>query len=214
MAKPRFQYPEAMRKSYRRRLMLIARDTRRRLNRLQNLGMSSAQFESAALDVKADVLLEHQELTARWFTRTMTARSRRDFLRLMGKRSRLDDSDLVRQFYLRQFGVIESLVDKLVQAAIIHYANTGTMRQFLWRPHAARAAFYAQDQVGVTYNDVTRLRARYEGSDRYVWVRTTSAHPRDFHLDRVGKTYSWDDLEDPPGKLPNCKCTARPVFPE
>jgi hypothetical protein len=213
MSKPRFQYPEALRKGYRRRLMLIARDTRRRLNRLQDLGLSSAQFESAALDVKTQVLLEHTEKTARWMTENVATRSRRDFRRLLNRGSRVDDSDLVRQFYLRQYGVIESLVDKLVQAAIGHYAATGSMRKFNWKPHAYRARFYAQDQVGQAYNDITRLRARHEGSDRYVWVRTTSAHPRDFHLDRVGKTYGWDDLDDPPGRLPNCKCTAKPVFP-
>jgi hypothetical protein len=207
----RFQYPESLRKSYRRRLVLIARDTRRRLNRLGNLNLSSAQFESAALDVKAEVLSEHMSKTADWFIRTVNSRNGRDFKRLLKTESLLDESDLVRQFRLRQFGVVEALVDKLVRAAIGHYANAGTMRQFNMKPHMYRAAFYAQDQVGVFFNDLTRLRAQHAGYGRYVWVRTTSAHPRDFHLDRVGRTYQWSELEDEPGALPNCKCTARPV---
>lgn len=209
----RFLYPESLRKSYRRRLRLIARDTRDRLRRTAARNLGPAQFEMEAWAIKAQVLREHQAATADWFVRTMNARNAREFERLTGEHPRFDEADLVRQFRLRQLGVVEALVDKLVRDAIGFYSMNGSMQGFTIRKHTVRADFYAQDQVGVFYNDLTRLRARHVGSDQYVWVRTTSKNPRDHHLDRVGKTFVWGQVEDEPGVLPNCKCTARPVMP-
>lgn len=207
----RFAYPEAMRRSYKRRLNLIVDDTRRRLRRLQGLNLSPAQFESAAKAIKTEVLLDHLEVSTNWFVTTMRSRSNRDFLRLTGKRPAAPDEGILREARLRQRGAIEALVDQLIRAAISHYSQNNTLRGLPIRPHRLRAAFYAQDQVGVIYNELTKARAQHAGMTRYVWVRTTSANPRDFHLERVGKTYAWGDVEDEPGVLPNCKCTARPI---
>lgn len=206
----RFEYPENLRKSYRRRLRLIARDTLSRLKRLPK-GLTLLQFEALALGVKSQVLLEHQGPTAEWFVRTVATRNSRDF-QALGLRSRLSTEDLVQQFRARQLGVVESLVDHIVKDAISRYEARGNLAKMPIAQHSARADFYAQDQVGVFYNDLTRLRSQAAGATQYTWVRTTSLNPRDFHLERVGKTFTFGHLQDEPGVLPNCKCTARPIL--
>lgn len=161
--------------------------------------------------MKADVLTEHQVKTAEWLVRTVNHRNKRDFLRLTGELPGFNDEAIVRQFYVRQLGVVESLVDKLVKAAIAHYEPGDGMLGFNIKPHSYRAAFYAQDQVGVFFNELTRIRAQHIGTDGYIWVRTTAKNPRDFHLKRVGQFFRWGEVEDEPGVLPNCRCTAKPV---
>lgn len=54
--------------------------------------------------------------------------------------------------------------------------------------------------------------AKATGSTGFVWLKTTSVHPRSEHLKRVGRFYRWGQLEEEPGEAWGCKCGARPIF--
>jgi hypothetical protein len=75
-----------------------------------------------------------------------------------------------------------------------------------------RSRFYARDQSGRIYNEASRVIQRQAGARSYIWLRTTSANPRDRHLRRVGNEYEYGEVPDEPGDLPNCKCGRKPVY--
>lgn len=52
------------------------------------------------------------------------------------------------------------------------------------------------------------------GGDEYVWNHSFRPNPRRHHVERQGNKYKWSKppYDGPPGHLPNCRCTAEPVF--
>jgi len=50
----------------------------------------------------------------------------------------------------------------------------------------------------------------------YTWLETVSFNPRKHHLKRVGRHYLWSEPPEDghPGTQPNCKCGAKPDWPQ
>lgn len=111
---------------------------------------------------------------------------------------------------LKQVTVMRSLLNKRLERSAKAFVN-GEPNPDL-KPDLNRAAFYARDQAGNVYHESAKTQAKSEGAIGYIWVRTTSASPRDFHLDRVDNFYEFGELSDEPGVLPNCKCSLEPVY--
>jgi hypothetical protein len=112
---------------------------------------------------------------------------------------------------LRQITIMRALLMKRVERSTVAFVNGEPNPDI--KPDLNRAAFYARDQAGNIYHGSAKAQASSEGAIGYIWVRTTSASPRDFHLDRVDNFYEFGELPDEPGVLPNCKCSMEPVYP-
>ena len=91
-----------------------------------------------------------------------------------------------------------------------------------------RARFIARDQIAKLNSDITEAQQRDAGVQSFVWSSSADERVRDCHNDFDGHRYDWDDLPDDyyytkagrvytghnyaPGKAPNCRCVALPVF--
>jgi SPP1 gp7 family putative phage head morphogenesis protein len=76
-----------------------------------------------------------------------------------------------------------------------------------------RAKNIAADQTNKLNAALDQARQREAGIDHFTWVHSGSPHPRDWHLDRDGEVFSWDDNDidegDYPGEPPFCGCSAQ-----
>lgn len=115
---------------------------------------------------------------------------------------------------LRQQLMIEAMLRKQVTdyTKAFHAGETKFGNQA--KKSANRAAFYSRDQSGHLYHRAAVKQAATDNYIGYIWLRTTSASPRDEHLNRVGKFFYFGQVGDEPGVLPNCKCGMRPVREE
>jgi hypothetical protein len=82
-------------------------------------------------------------------------------------------------------------------------ATTGIIRR--------RGEFYARNETGNIYHRTTAQFDAELGVNEWVWLRTTAANPRDFHLRRVGTIFTRDTYPDMPGDLYNCQCGMKPT---
>jgi len=79
-----------------------------------------------------------------------------------------------------------------------------------------RAALIARDQVSKFNGQLTSLRHRDAGVEKYIWHTAMDERVRPEHADREGDAFSWDDPPEDghPGEPINCRCWAEPVFGE
>lgn len=76
----------------------------------------------------------------------------------------------------------------------------------------ARARLIARDQVAKLNGNLTQLRQRELGVERYVWHTSQDERVRESHRAKDGKVYSWDDppATGHPGEDIQCRCWAEP----
>ena len=75
-----------------------------------------------------------------------------------------------------------------------------------------RAHVIARDQIAKYTGALDRFRMEEAGVSKFVWVYTyRSKEPREHHIERNGKVYSWDDLPEDgaPGDAIGCQCRAQ-----
>ena len=113
---------------------------------------------------------------------------------------------------LRVLGALRTHAAKTIEAANAIWTPEAGLEGFDSRPHLNRAAFYAMDQTGFNFGSAQKALSEASGARRYRWLRTSSKNPRDWHLDRVGKIFTFGEVDDEPGVLPNCKCSLEPVY--
>lgn len=78
----------------------------------------------------------------------------------------------------------------------------------------ARATLIAVDQVAKLSGQLTELRQRSAGIERYRWVTAGDERVRPTHRARNGKTYAWKAVGIRPGSEIRCRCVAAPIFPD
>ena len=84
----------------------------------------------------------------------------------------------------------------------------------------SRARLIARTEVSRAQSNLTEARARYVGSDGYIWRTSKDGGVRDSHKEMEGKYVRWgspptlDGLVGHAGCLPNCRCWAEPVIPD
>lgn len=85
----------------------------------------------------------------------------------------------------------------------------------------SRVALIARDQTLKFYADLNATRQQALGVTRYIWRTSDDERVREWHAERDGEVYSWDDppgdSSDPadgghPGEGINCRCWAEPVL--
>lgn len=90
---------------------------------------------------------------------------------------------------------------------------------------ASRATLIARTEVARTASKLTESRARYVGSDGYIWRTSGDSDVRESHRQMNGKFVRWDEnggegahLTDGTtchaGQIYNCRCYPEPVIPE
>jgi len=85
---------------------------------------------------------------------------------------------------------------------------------------ASRANLIARTEVSRTASALTEARARYVGSEGYIWRIVGDKDTRDSHYKMRNKFVYWDkpptldNLTGHAGCLPNCRCYPEPVLPE
>lgn len=90
---------------------------------------------------------------------------------------------------------------------------------------AARATLIARTEVARTASKLTESRARFVGSEGYIWRTVGDSDVRDSHRKMNGKYVRWDEnggegasLTDGTichaGQIYNCRCYPEPVIPE
>ena len=85
-----------------------------------------------------------------------------------------------------------------------------------------RAALIARDQTLKINGQLTQIRQRDAGVERYVWSTSQDERVREMHAELEGQTFSWDDPPvtneqgdtNHPGEDYQCRCIAIPVIPE
>jgi SPP1 gp7 family putative phage head morphogenesis protein len=79
-----------------------------------------------------------------------------------------------------------------------------------------QALYIGRNQTEQHWAAINQLRQQEAGVVSYVWLETSSRHPRKDHLERVGKEFYWSSPPPGghPGSEPNCKCGAAPVIPK
>ena len=79
----------------------------------------------------------------------------------------------------------------------------------------SRAELIARDQVGRLNGQLTEERQTGIGVKSYNWRGSLDERERDEHVQREGKTFSWDEPppDGHPGEPIQCRCWAEPVLP-
>ena len=79
-----------------------------------------------------------------------------------------------------------------------------------------KAEYTARNEVEDHNAALNQQRQQEAEVNGYIWLETTSLHPRKHHLDRIGKHFLWSNppSDGHPGTQPNCKCGAKPDFPQ
>lgn len=77
-----------------------------------------------------------------------------------------------------------------------------------------RAAFIARDQVAKFNGNLTQLRNKQAGINKYEWSTSEDERVRESHQELNGKIFSWDDPPEVgnPGEDFQCRCVAISVF--
>jgi len=130
-----------------------------------------------------------------------------------------------------QVGLIKSLpldaaqrVHDLSQEALIQGERASTIAAKILETGqvtASRAKLIARTEVSRTASTLTQARARYAGSEGYIWRTSRDGDVRPTHRAQEGNYIRWDH---PPktdkglapyhaGCGPNCRCYPEPVFP-
>lgn len=92
--------------------------------------------------------------------------------------------------------------------------------------HASRAQFWARDQVGKFFGNVTKMRQENAGIPGFIWRTMADGDVRDSHRFLEGTFHRWDKLPDVPraskggyytvrlypGQDFNCRCFAEPAL--
>lgn len=79
-----------------------------------------------------------------------------------------------------------------------------------------RATLAARDAVGTLVAEVTQVRSRQLGSDRYTWRSRQDHRVRDAHRKLDGTVRRWSDphpTEGAPGQSFGCRCVSEPLPP-
>lgn len=80
---------------------------------------------------------------------------------------------------------------------------------------ANKAMLIARDQTNKLNGDLTHMRQKSLGIDKYYWRTSLDERVRASHLEKEGKLYSWDEPPEDtghPGESINCRCTAEPYI--
>lgn len=77
-----------------------------------------------------------------------------------------------------------------------------------------RAALIADDQVHKLHANLTQLRHKRVGINRYIWRTSNDARVRSEHAARNGQVFSYDDPPEDghPGEPIRCRCRAEPAL--
>jgi len=86
----------------------------------------------------------------------------------------------------------------------------------------ARARLIARTETSRAFATLTEARARSAGSTQYIWRTINDPSVRETHQKLNGRVFSWDDppvaeldgTRHHPGRFPNCRCTAQPLYPK
>lgn len=115
-------------------------------------------------------------------------------------------------------------VHKLTQAGLVDSRRADEIAQEILnsgKVTEARARLIARTEVARTASNFTQARARFAGSEAYIWHTSGDARVRDTHAAMNGKVVRWDtppktDIHLDPyhaGCGPNCRCYPEPIFP-
>lgn len=86
----------------------------------------------------------------------------------------------------------------------------------------SRARLIARTEVSRTASNFTQARAKYAGSEGYIWRTSGDTDVRETHRALNGKFIRWDDPPKTDANLapyhagcgPNCRCFPEPIFPD
>lgn len=84
----------------------------------------------------------------------------------------------------------------------------------------ARARLIARTETSRAASNLLEARARYVGSEGYIWHTVKDMRVRHSHEEMEGKYVRWsepptlDGLTGHAGTTPNCRCWAEPVLPD
>lgn len=84
-----------------------------------------------------------------------------------------------------------------------------------------RATLIARTETAKVQSAITQVRAKYVGSEAYVWRTARDRDVRPAHKRLEGKVFKWDDPpiaeengdRHHPGCFPNCRCYSEPILP-
>lgn len=205
-----FGFPDHLQRDYQLKIVRMQKALERRLVQAHKLALSDAHFKRLADRAVVDVLQAFDHATLAKDTVAQFYR----WASVAWKSSAQVPTALEQKVAaLRQMGSMRAALTKHAAAyetARIAQDPAAALKRVV-KQGLNRAAFYARDQAGNLYHEAARKQATHDGYVGYVWVRTTSASPRDIHTRRVGKFFEFGEVSDEPGVLPNCKCSMRPV---
>lgn len=83
----------------------------------------------------------------------------------------------------------------------------------IYKTIKARMNLIATDQIGKLNGDLTKLRCKLLGFDKYIWRTRQDERVRPEHAEREGQIFYWNNPPDGghPGEDFNCRCWAEPV---
>ena len=112
---------------------------------------------------------------------------------------------------LRQMSAVKALVDKTFEQMAT--AGPNVDEDAFASLSVNRARFYAKNETGIVTGALQKASAQKTGAIGFVWLRTRSAHPREDHLENVGKFFRFNEYTgELPGELYNCKCSMKPIY--
>lgn len=114
-------------------------------------------------------------------------------------------------------------VHQLTQTALTESSRASDIAKEILKTGAvteARARLIARTEVARTASNLTQARARFAGSEGYIWRTSGDGDVRDTHRHMDGKYVAWDSPPktdknlDPyhAGCGPNCRCYPEPVL--
>lgn len=130
----------------------------------------------------------------------------------------------IRAFVKANVRLVQSIPDeyfKKLEGTITRGAQTGRLGKEiaedirkLLHVSESKAVLIARDQVAKFNGQLTQLRQKSVGVEKYRWSTSGDERVRDTHAANEGRIFSWDDPPSTghPGEDIQCRCVAIPVF--
>ena len=109
-------------------------------------------------------------------------------------------------------------LETLLQRGVMNGASVRTLQDAIKEQYGvnqSRAKLIAQDQTLKLQSRLTEYRLKSVGVTRYIWRTVQDSRVRPKHVERSGKTFSWDSPPSGgqhPGQEVRCRCRAEAVW--
>lgn len=210
--------------------------TLHRQDAIEDIPESTGWFETLRqgfLRAAAEIRLEHILTRVRRFADEVSGFNKRQFHAVVRSAYGVDIfksepwlADVLKQWESENIKLIRSIPQQALErmhGKIVNAVRSGKLVRDIRDEIRAeygvtknRADLIANDQIGKLNGQLTQERQKGIGVKSYKWRGALDERERDAHVEREGKSFSWDKPPEDghPGEPIRCRCSAEPELPD